>query len=185
MGSSGNFTIDVRVDGKSLQDSPTKLQVGNVPDTEKCSANGPGLEELTVFARDAEGQPTDGICTVEMRGPNGPVEVTVVDSGDGKFQAQYNPLSPGDYTVNAMIDSQPVSTFRAKIQPRPKRKEPEETTPITTTTTTTTTVTTTTKGSKFPSVKIPFGKKQKKNRKRKKKKKIWEGQKKKKKKKKK
>lgn len=112
--SSTCVTVNVTVDGKPTEDSPAKVKIGKPVDTELCSATGPGLEELIVQARDAGGKPTEGLCTVVMQGPNGPVEVKVEDVGNGTFKAKYEPLVPGDYTIDAMIDSKPIAKYRVQ-----------------------------------------------------------------------
>jgi len=49
-----------------------------------------------------------------VKGPNGAVDVKVEDVGDGTFHAVYDTLPSGDYTIDAMIDTQPVAKFLAK-----------------------------------------------------------------------
>eukprot|EP00463_Aulacantha_scolymantha_P000821 TRINITY_DN1546_c0_g1_i2.p1 TRINITY_DN1546_c0_g1~~TRINITY_DN1546_c0_g1_i2.p1 ORF type:complete len:443 (+),score=119.97 TRINITY_DN1546_c0_g1_i2:469-1797(+) len=131
--STGDYTAWIFLDGQLTKDSPVKFQVENIAEPKKCFVKGIGLEELTVYARGSNGMPADGICTIEMSGPNGPIEVKMVDDSNfGTFHAEYNPnnLPSGAYTIKAMIDSQPIKdsmvNFQVKTTADKKKANPEK-----------------------------------------------------------
>eukprot|EP00463_Aulacantha_scolymantha_P000602 TRINITY_DN1370_c0_g1_i1.p1 TRINITY_DN1370_c0_g1~~TRINITY_DN1370_c0_g1_i1.p1 ORF type:complete len:90 (+),score=16.61 TRINITY_DN1370_c0_g1_i1:558-827(+) len=82
------------VDGIPTKDSPTKVHLGNIADTERCSAIEPNLEELVVYARDKNGKSTDGLCTVTLTGPNGPINVKVHEDIMGATMLNNDQLLP-------------------------------------------------------------------------------------------
>jgi len=57
----------------------------------------------------------DGIVLVEMKGPNGQVEVKY-EEVDNSHIAKYTPLNlvPGDYFINVFVNSSCVSEFHVK-----------------------------------------------------------------------
>eukprot|EP00463_Aulacantha_scolymantha_P000812 TRINITY_DN153_c0_g1_i1.p2 TRINITY_DN153_c0_g1~~TRINITY_DN153_c0_g1_i1.p2 ORF type:complete len:123 (-),score=34.52 TRINITY_DN153_c0_g1_i1:8-376(-) len=56
LSNSSDWSINMIVDGIPTKDSPTKVHLGNIADTERCSAIEPNLEELVVYARDKNGK---------------------------------------------------------------------------------------------------------------------------------
>merc|ERR1712038_1875305 len=163
----GEYTVDVLIEGQPIKDSPLKFRMNAPEEKTKAdpkksyakyviNADQQPLADyaLAVFALDSDEQPVVGAdCTVEMKGPDGPVNVRVEDSGDGTFKVKYRPelLTPGNYSMNICVDGQPLENI-----PEYHVKSPSEldkcvaasttptstsTTPITTTTTTTTTTT--------------------------------------------
>merc|ERR1712130_441967 len=125
--SHGTFTVTMTtVNGEPTEDSPTKCVLGKPIEVTNCSSQSPGLEELVVYSRDSQENPTQGICTVVMEGPAGPV---VDDVGDGTYKVLYDRLAPGDYTTDVMVNSQPIAKFSTTSK-APLRKD-DTTTPTT------------------------------------------------------
>merc|ERR1712130_215791 len=85
-----------------------QVVIGDIADAEKCSVNpsGPNLEELTIYARGPDGQPApDSLCTVEMIGPSGSIEVKLQDGEDGVFKFSNEDLPKGEYVFDVTVDS--------------------------------------------------------------------------------
>jgi len=107
----GNYIINVLVDYQIIAKYP--LCIRNRVSETKCYIKGPSISDVTVRLEDENGNPVDGIVVVEMKGPNGKVEVKY-EEVDNSHIAKYTPLNllPGDYFINVFVNSRCVSEFR-------------------------------------------------------------------------
>jgi len=103
---------------KTVAGSP-KFDIENMPDTRQCEIDSFGPESLNVRVRDFDGKPTNGLCAVEINGPQGPIPVQVAETNVGSFKAKYPALNkqPGDYAMKVKVDSQPIANFNVKVVP--------------------------------------------------------------------
>merc|ERR1712025_1203508 len=87
------------------------LKVQEIGDIQPCFVKKPRLEEFTVY--------TVGVCTVEMIGPDGPVDVQMEDAGDGTVRVKYEALNlvPGEYSIDVMDDSQSIAKYHVVSTP--------------------------------------------------------------------
>merc|ERR1712038_2114771 len=86
------------------------------------------LEHLMIYGRGYDRKPANGYdrkpandlehYTMMISGPNGEIEAKVEDVDEGIFKANYPALNSvsGDYTMTAMVNSQPVAKFLAKAE---------------------------------------------------------------------
>merc|ERR1712038_880160 len=140
--SPGEYKVKITIDDEPLirkDDCYNKFRIFPPIDPGYCYAKGPGLKgkgkrkkksgkyvgDFTIYSCDSNGNPTKGSkCTVNMQGPNGPVDVLVKDLGDGRFFARYNMQDIDDagpgllYSIDVLADNQPIKdspfTFKSK-----------------------------------------------------------------------
>jgi len=111
----GPHTVTVKLQDKDVAQSPYKVNVRERADHSKSTAEGPGLVQpvqnvpthFTVKAFDKEGKPVpfggDDV-KVNMKGPNGPVDVHVKDNEDGTYTAEYTPTEVGDSQIEVLMN---------------------------------------------------------------------------------
>lgn len=98
--------------------------------------SGPGVEkdgldtdmpsaDFTVDAREAGGV---GKVKASCIGPNGPVEVTVNDNGDGTYQCSYEPKDVGQYQVKVDYNNKPAgqSPYTVNVAPGASMPKPDQ-----------------------------------------------------------
>merc|ERR1712130_407044 len=116
---------NVMVDNKPIEDSPFTFNVkipNKTANPNKSYAKyllSPDLQptadySLAVFAVNSDGKPeTNSNCKVEMKGPDGSVNIRVEESDNGNFKVRYRPelLTPGDYSMNVFLDNQPIKNI--------------------------------------------------------------------------
>merc|ERR1712130_303842 len=122
--SPGDYTVQV-LDESGQPSKTIEFQIGNIAEPKSSFTKGPDVEELTIYTRGADGKPGEGICTVEMEGPDGPIEIKLEEVPDekGTYRAAYTPMnfSPdGDYFMDVMVNGEPIS----KICARPTSSKP-------------------------------------------------------------
>eukprot|EP01089_Gocevia_fonbrunei_P013346 TRINITY_DN340_c0_g1_i5.p1 TRINITY_DN340_c0_g1~~TRINITY_DN340_c0_g1_i5.p1 ORF type:complete len:1157 (-),score=418.97 TRINITY_DN340_c0_g1_i5:34-3504(-) len=128
----GNYNIGVTLHGSPIKDAPFSVPIKSAPDAGKSWAEGPGLEgafpnepaKFTIHAVDGDGKPrNDGgdQFDVVVKGPNGPVPVTVTDNGDGTYDVTYDPSAPGDYDVDVTYEGDHIkdAPFKVSCEKRP------------------------------------------------------------------
>eukprot|EP00463_Aulacantha_scolymantha_P001526 TRINITY_DN2144_c0_g1_i1.p1 TRINITY_DN2144_c0_g1~~TRINITY_DN2144_c0_g1_i1.p1 ORF type:complete len:117 (+),score=31.32 TRINITY_DN2144_c0_g1_i1:333-683(+) len=49
LSNSSDWAIHMAVDGITTKDSPAKVHLGNIVDTERCAASGPGLKKIRAY----------------------------------------------------------------------------------------------------------------------------------------
>lgn len=56
---------------------------------------------------------------VRVNGPDGPVDATIKDNGDGTYHVEYKPETAGPHTVDVELAGKPIkgSTFHVDIKP--------------------------------------------------------------------
>merc|ERR1712142_1424592 len=93
----GDYQINILVDSKLIGRygittiaGSNELNIRRMLDIRQCLINGPSEEELTVYLRDYNGRPCEGVCAVDIEGPNGPVETKLEVVNLGSFRARYN-----------------------------------------------------------------------------------------------
>merc|ERR1712130_609748 len=99
----GEYAINVMLDGQSVEDAPCPFNVkvpGKKANPDKSYAKyvvnsdlQPTADySLALFAVDSDGNPeVNSTCEVEMKGPDGPVNVRVEETGGGCFKVMYRP----------------------------------------------------------------------------------------------
>merc|ERR1719277_863140 len=82
-----------------------------------CFIEGPTMEKLFVHVRDTGGRPAQGMVTVDIDGPNGPVDTQVQDTGHG-YLVTYEPLNrvPGDYVIKVFVNLVEIAMFNITTQ---------------------------------------------------------------------
>jgi len=114
-----------------VKNSPVDVTIEPGTDAAMCTAFGPGLEpglldtkpaEFTIQARDIFGNPRNeggDPFNVEVKGPNGPVPVSVKDNGDGTYAVEYQPDNAGPYDIGVTLEDKHIkgSVFHVDIKP--------------------------------------------------------------------
>jgi len=111
----GPHTVTIKLQEKNVASSPYHLNVRERADASKSTAEGPGLVQpvqnvpthFTVKAFDKEGKPVPfggDEVKVNMKGPNGPVDVKVKDNEDGTYTAEYTPTEVGDSHIEVLMN---------------------------------------------------------------------------------
>lgn len=127
----GRYQVSIKLKGEDIVDSPFSVLMEGA-----CAANtwadGPGLVggktgrdlPFTIHGVDADGNPTNDAgepYEVAITGPNGPVEPTLTDNGDGTVDAVYNVDAPGDYDIAVKLHGDDIkdSPFKASVKAAP------------------------------------------------------------------
>jgi len=123
----GDYTIDVLLHDEHIKDAPFNVRIKPAPNAGKSYAEGPGLEEawdnepayFTIHSVDGEGNPRKeggDPFTVKIKGPDGDLQPTVKDNGDGTYSVSYAPDTPGDYTINVDLEGKPIKNAPFKVK---------------------------------------------------------------------
>jgi len=114
-----------------IKNSPKVVNIEPGTDASQSIAYGPGLEpgnldtfpaKFTIQAKDKHGNPMKeggDPFTVQIAGPNGPIDCDVVDKGDGTYDCTYQPQDAGRHDVAITLDGKPIkgSTYHVDIKP--------------------------------------------------------------------
>ena len=119
----GEYTVEVMFADQPVPGSPFKVDAAWKTDPSRVKAFGPGLEgglagEWVDFTIDMS-KAGSGNLDVSIEGPS-ESEANVDDLGDGTAIVKYNPLEPGEYTVNVSFAEEniPGSPFTPAFLPR-------------------------------------------------------------------
>lgn len=129
----GRYMLHVALDGTPVSNSPFEIVVKPKADGNKSYAQGPGLKAagasspnnadrvFTVYTLDKDGKPVLGSkCEVCVLGPNGSFALTPEDTGNGTYGVCFSePLGPGEYMVDVVVDGNPVSNSPIDIVIKP------------------------------------------------------------------
>ncbi|XP_035257864.1 filamin-C-like isoform X1 [Anguilla anguilla] len=120
----GPHTIHVTFAGQQIPKSPFTVNISEACNPSVCRATGRGLQpkgvrvkevaDFKVFTKGAG----SGELKVTVKGPKGGEEpVKVRDVGDGVFECDYYPVTPGKYTVSITWGGQaiPRSPFEVEV----------------------------------------------------------------------
>ncbi|KAJ8249606.1 hypothetical protein COCON_G00228220, partial [Conger conger] len=120
----GAHTIHVTFAGQQIPKSPFTVNISEACNPSVCRATGRGLQpkgvrvkevaDFKVFTKGAG----SGELKVSVKGPKGGEEpVKVRDVGDGVFECDYYPVTPGKYTVSITWGGQaiPRSPFEVEV----------------------------------------------------------------------
>merc|ERR1712087_943553 len=118
----GHYHMDAKVDDqligkyyiKCVEGSST-MKISCEADVRRCFVKGPSLEELFVFLVDYNGKPTDGMCVVSLKGPDGSdFDVKTSEVAPGTYRAKYDPLNSvtGGYIMGVEVDYQKIRKFQ-------------------------------------------------------------------------
>eukprot|EP01119_Soliformovum_irregulare_P015542 TRINITY_DN437_c0_g1_i1.p1 TRINITY_DN437_c0_g1~~TRINITY_DN437_c0_g1_i1.p1 ORF type:complete len:1056 (-),score=389.88 TRINITY_DN437_c0_g1_i1:223-3369(-) len=117
----GPHTVEVKLVGDHVAKSPYHVTVRDPADKDKTEVSGPGIKTgipngvptwVDIVAKDSNGDPiTSGNdnFAVQVQGPNGPVDVELVDNDDGTYKAKYTPTDLGDHVVEVKLGQDHVA----------------------------------------------------------------------------
>jgi filamin len=127
----GRYEVAITFKGENIVGSPFSVLMEGAS-AKNTWADGPGLNggktgrdlPFTIHGVDADGNPTNDAgepYDVKITGPNGPVEPTVKDNGDGTVDVVYNVDAPGDYDIAVDLHGDPIkdSPFKASVKAAP------------------------------------------------------------------
>ncbi|EGC39028.1 hypothetical protein DICPUDRAFT_91322 [Dictyostelium purpureum] len=121
-----DYTVVIQLDDVDIKNSPFNVKIDG-SDPKESNAYGPGLEggkvgqpaQFKIQGRNKEGESlTQGgdDFTVKVNGPNGPVDATVKDNGDGSYDVEYNPTTGGDHNVEVFLRGEPLAQGPADVK---------------------------------------------------------------------
>eukprot|EP01105_Mastigella_eilhardi_P011380 TRINITY_DN2627_c0_g3_i1.p1 TRINITY_DN2627_c0_g3~~TRINITY_DN2627_c0_g3_i1.p1 ORF type:complete len:601 (-),score=182.74 TRINITY_DN2627_c0_g3_i1:84-1862(-) len=119
-----------------IKNSPFHPQILPGIDASKCTAQGPGVQHdnpnvvdtfpapFTIQANDILGKKLHqggDPFEVAVKGPDGkpiPTPASIKDNGDGTYAVEYNPIEPGEHTVEVTLKGKPVgeSPFTVSVK---------------------------------------------------------------------
>uniref|UniRef100_A0A3B3TN61 Filamin C n=1 Tax=Poecilia latipinna TaxID=48699 RepID=A0A3B3TN61_9TELE len=119
----GPHTIHVLFAGQEIPKSPFNVNIAEAINPNACRAAGRGLQpkgvrvkevaDFKVFTKGAG----SGALNVSVKGPSGAEEqVKVRDAGNGVYECEYYPLSPGKYTVSITWGGQPIARSPFEVE---------------------------------------------------------------------
>jgi filamin len=127
----GRYEVAIKFKNEHISGSPFNVMMEGAC-AKNTWADGPGLVggktgrdlPFTIHGVDGDGNPTtDGgePYEVQITGPNGPVEPTLKDNGDGTVDAVYNVDAPGDYDIGINLHGEPIkdAPFKASVKAAP------------------------------------------------------------------
>jgi len=127
----GRYQVAIKLKGEDIVGSPFDVLMEGAC-AKNTWADGPGLVggktgrdlPFTIHGVDADGNPaSDGgePYDVKITGPNGPVEPTLKDNGDGTVDAVYNVADPGDYDIDISLHGDQIkdAPFKASVKAAP------------------------------------------------------------------
>lgn len=127
----GQYQLNVSVDNQPIRDLPIEILVNKGANAGSCYAEGPGLDPnqagslvdggapwFKVYSKDDDGvSVSDAVCAATVKGPNGLVDVTITDEGEGVFLVRYaQPLKAGRYLILPTINGSAVAKAPFKVE---------------------------------------------------------------------
>ncbi|XP_027898786.1 filamin-C-like isoform X2 [Xiphophorus couchianus] len=119
----GPHAIHVLFAGQEIPKSPFNVNIAEAINPNACRATGRGLQpkglrvkevaDFKVFTKGAG----SGALNVSVKGPTGAEEqVKVRDAGNGVYECEYYPLTPGKYTVSITWGGQPIARSPFEVE---------------------------------------------------------------------
>lgn len=130
-GESGVYALSASMNGEEISGSPIVIVAKREAVPTKCVAYGPGIEgslklgvatSFTVRIQDENGEYVQiggDEVTVEIQTPDGKMEPTVTDKGDGSYDVSFTLEKPGLNEISVFVNGQqiPGSPYKAVIEP--------------------------------------------------------------------